>query len=261
MDGGSAPKSPPSDARSTTAAGTALRLAQHRAIADPARRLALARWVVAETIQSQIRGARHYQRHGLADAGACLARLRSLQSQAEEAVEHAALSGIEGSASAAWFALLGEVLQPPWQFTQRVRRPPTDPVNALLSLGYTFLLNRVRAQCEALGLEIALGALHEFRPGRPSLACDAMEPWRIPAVDRWVVEVCNQGRLTPGDFLVQERAVRLQPSVFGRVVMMWEEHWQQANMSRHLQSWLEEWVRRLRRAGAEAGASGAHEEV
>lgn len=70
------------------------------------------------------------------------------------------------------------------------RRPPsyarTGPANALPGLHCTFLLNRVHALCEARGLEIALGALHEYRPGRPSLPCHVMEPLRVPAVDRWV---------------------------------------------------------------------------
>ena len=82
----------------------------------------------------------------------------------------------------------GQLLRPPWRFVQRVRRPPTDPVNALLSLGYTWVLTRTVARCEAAGLEVNLGGLHDYRPGRPSLACDLMEPLRVPAVDRWVEE-------------------------------------------------------------------------
>ena len=61
----------------------------------------------------------------------------------------------------------------------------------MLSLGYTWLLARTVARCEAEGLEVNLGGLHEYRPGRPSLACDLMEPLRTPAVDRWVVLVCT----------------------------------------------------------------------
>jgi CRISPR-associated protein Cas1 len=234
------------------ASSTALRLAQHRALADPARRLELARWMVAEKIRSQMAGARHYQRHAAAGAGRTLALLKQWHAEAATAADLAALGGIEGSASAAWFSLLGEVLQPPWTFTRRVRRPPTDPVNALLSLGYTFLLNRVRAQCEALGLEVALGALHEYRSGRPSLACDVMEPLRVPAVDRWVVELCNQGRLKPEEFMQDGQAVRLQPPVFGGVVASWEEHWQRGELTVRLQRWLEEWTHRLRSFGEPA---------
>src|SRR4051794_19751513 len=92
--------------------------------------------------------------------------------------------GFEGAASAAWFAFLGGLFEPPWSFRARARRPPTDPVNALLSLGYTWLLNRMNARAEAAGYEIYLGGLHEYRAGRPSLGCDLIESLRIPAVDR-----------------------------------------------------------------------------
>src|SRR5205085_1352949 len=71
---------------------------------------------------------------------------------------------------------------PPWTFPDRTRRPPTDPVKPLLSLGYTWLLGRVTARVEAAGYEPSLGGLHDYRPGRPSLGCDLIEPLRVPAV-------------------------------------------------------------------------------
>jgi CRISP-associated protein Cas1 len=212
------------------ASTTALRLSQHLVFAQEAWKRALACQTVAAKIDSQCHAARHYQRQGCRGAGAVLAELRAAREQCQPERGLDALRGIEGTASAAWFRLLGQVLRLPWRFVQRVRRPPTDPVNALLSLGYTWLLTRTVARAEALGLETALGALHEFRPGRPSLACDLIEPLRVPAVDRWVVTLCNQQHVTPGDFLTADGGVRLQPRVFARTLANWEEHWSAADM-------------------------------
>src|SRR5262249_6394669 len=158
----------------------------------------------------------HYQRQGAAAAGPVLQQLQQTAERCREATSLEQLRGLEGAASAAWFSLLGQLLRPPWQFPQRVRRPPTDPVNALLSLGYTWVLTRTVARAEAAGLEVNLGGLHEYRPGRPSLACDLMEPLRVPAVDRWLVQRLNQGEMTPADFVTEGGGIRLHPKAFGR---------------------------------------------
>lgn len=226
-----------------------LRLLQYRALLDGPTALEVARAVVVAKVRSQAAAARHYQRHGAA-SGPVLAQLAERERAAAQAVSLDELRGIEGAASAAWFRLLGEVLQPPWRFTQRVRRPPTDPVNALLSLGYTWLLTRTVARAEAAGLEVYLGALHDFHPGRPSLACDLMEPLRVPAVDRWVVQVCNGGRLAPDDFEAQDNGgIRLREGAFGRTLSEWESHWAQQKLWDDLERPVAELVSVLRRRG------------
>ncbi len=229
---------------------TALRVLQHVAFLDPAVRTELARRVVAEKIHSQVHAARHYQRQGCTEAGPLLARLRTLEDQCGAAPSSEVLRGVEGAASAAWFELLGTLLRPPWQFTQRRRRPPPDPVNALLSLGYTWLLTRTVARVEAAGLESALGALHEYRAGRPSLACDLMEPLRVPAVDRWVVALCNGSLIAPDDFREENGAVHLQSGVFGRILTGWQTHWIESEQDRALDGLVQGVVARLRAESA-----------
>lgn len=113
-------------------------------------------------------------------------------------------------------------------------------MNALLSLGYTWLLTRVNARAEAAGYEIYLGGLHEYRPGRPSLGCDLIEPLRVPAVDRWVVATCGQGELSPHDFRSEEAGgFRLHPAAFGRTLVSWERHWSGGRLDAILQQWLD----------------------
>jgi CRISPR-associated protein Cas1 len=234
------------------AAGTTLRLAQYRALTQPALRRDWAAAVVAAKLDSQLAAARHYQRHGDATARDVMTQVQALRARCE-AADLEALRGLEGAGSLAWFRLLGRLVAEPFRFEQRSRRPPLDPVNALLSLGYTFLLTRTVARCEAAGLEVALGGLHELRPGRPSLACDLMEPLRV-TVDRWVLLLCNQQRVGPGDFTAEGGGVRLQPGRFATILHHWEESWQGQGSDERLDEWVESriaWLRQCSPAPAE----------
>ena len=123
---------------------------------------------------------------GQASLAAAVRRLRTEQVTIES------LLGIEGAAGAAYFKAFGEAFAPGLQFQGRNRRPPRDPVNAVLSLGYTLLYHAALEALLAAGLEPAYGFLHEPCPGRASLACDLMEPFR-PLVD-WEIWVMLQNR-------------------------------------------------------------------
>lgn len=202
------------------------RVMQHRVLADEVRRSAIAREIVAEKIHSQAAASRHYQRQGKPVTGEQLKHLAALEEKSAASSSLPELLGLEGSASAAWFGVVGKLLNRPWQFRSRSRRPPLDPVNAALSLGYTLLYHRVVTACQAIGLEPGLGALHAYRAGRQSLACDLMEPLRVPVVDRWVIGLLNQRRVVPEDFLaVDGEGVRLTKEAFPRVIADWERQW------------------------------------
>lgn len=234
---------------------TGLRVLQHAATNDPAFRLATAAHWVGRKVQSQLTAARHYQRHGVAGAGAAMAALRRAAAAVPAAASVAQLRGVEGSASAAWFGLLGGVFTDPWSFPGRTRRPPTDPVNALLSLGYTWLQARAVARCEAAGLEVYLGTLHEYRPGRASLACDVVEPLRVPAVDRWAGPYLQRGSLTPDEFVQQEDGgFRLKPEAFGRTLKEWESHWLNEGPAEQLEQEVETLVGLIRQFGTNPSA-------
>lgn len=229
------------------------RIRQCSVVLDPQKRLLLARQIVADKIRSQIGGARHYQRHGFGRATDILARLAPFVERAEAAAEIRQLLGIEGAASAVWFELFAALVRKPFQFPKRARRPPTDPVNALLSLGYTLLLSRIEARLAALGFDAAIGILHELRPGRPSLACDHLEPLRVPAVDRWVLRVLNEGRLALIDFEAADNGgLRLTKQRFPKTVAGWESFWLELRGS----DMLDEQLRRFRKMVSDlAGAA------
>ena len=111
------------------------------------------------------------------------------------------MRGLEGAAAAAYYAAFPAMLvNGEMVFTGRNRRPPEDPVNALLSFLYTLLKNDVQSALEGVGLDPAAGFLHTLRPGRPSLALDLMEELRAPLCDRLAVALINRGQITKKHF-------------------------------------------------------------
>ena len=112
------------------------------------------------------------------------------------------LRGLEGAGSAAYFGVFNHlIICLTFEFHQRVRRPPTDPVNALLSLGYALLRHDLQSAVNLVGFDPYLGYLHTERYGRPSLALDLMEEFRPLVVDAVVLSAINNQRLKPQDFV------------------------------------------------------------
>lgn len=113
------------------------------------------------------------------------------------------LRGIEGEAAASYFAAFPQLIKnndPAFAFRGRNRRPPTDPVNALLSFVYTLLVHDCRSALEGVGLDPCVGFLHTDRPGRPSLALDLMEEFRAVFADRLVLSLINRKQIQAKDF-------------------------------------------------------------
>lgn len=119
------------------------------------------------------------------------------------------LLGLEGHASAVYYACFDQLLKGGWQFPGRVKRPPTDPINALLSFGYSVLTNQIVSLCHAVGLDPGLGMLHQAGFGKPALALDLIEAFRSIIVDSVVITMVNTGQVSPNDFENQLGAYRL----------------------------------------------------
>jgi CRISPR-associated protein Cas1 len=114
-----------------------------------------------------------------------------------------ALRGAEGEAAQNYFAVFDYLIrtdEPEIRFGGRSRRPPLDPVNALLSFLYTLLTHDCRSAAEGVGLDPAVGFLHRDRPGRPSLALDLMEELRPVLADRLALSLLNRRQLRVRDF-------------------------------------------------------------
>jgi len=123
-----------------------------------------------------------------------------------------AILGLEGAGSAAYFGSFGKLLSDPrqWPFPGRVKRPPTDPVNALLSFGYALLTNKVASAVQLVGFDHFVGYLHSSFYGRPALALDIMEEFRPVIVDSVVLTLLNNRMFTVDDFVVELGAYRLK---------------------------------------------------
>lgn len=134
-----------------------------------------------------------------------LAMILRRADKADETVD--ALRGSEGEAAALYFSVFNHMIrhpEPTFSFKTRSRRPPLDPVNALLSLFYTLLTHDCRSAAESVGLDPQVGFLHRDRPGRPSLALDLVEELRPVLADRLVLSLINRKQLKEGDFLTAE---------------------------------------------------------
>ncbi len=120
--------------------------------------------------------------------------------------------GLEGAGSAAYFSCFGKlpVNQAQWPFAGRFKRPPTDPVNSLLSFGYSLLTNKVASAVQHVGFDHFVGYLHSSFYGRPALALDILEEFRPVIVDSVVLTLLNNRMLTPADFVVELGAYRLK---------------------------------------------------
>lgn len=114
-------------------------------------------------------------------------------------IEMETLRGFEGGAAATYFSAYTEAFPDSLNFTNRNRRPPEDPVNAMLSLCYTLLHYEMVREIEVIGLDPVIGFYHQFEYGRESLACDLVELYR-PDVDRFVWEIFRDRVFTSRDF-------------------------------------------------------------
>ena len=137
------------------------------------------------------------------------------------------MRGAEGEAANVYFAVFDDLIRSPdpdIRFRGRSRRPPLDPVNALLSFLYTLLTHDCRSAAEGVGLDPAVGFLHRERPGRPSLALDLMEELRPVLADRLALSLFNRRQLRSGDFETRDGgAVLLSDSGRKTVLTAWQD--------------------------------------
>ena len=190
-----------------------VRTAQYRSSFEDGFRLRFARDLVAAKIHNQRTILRRNWR-GEADARkAALGRLKAARKSTGGAASVNELLGVEGDAAAIYFRAFAGLLAPPessgdpddlalFRFDARNRRPPTDPVNAMLSLAYAMLTRHFTVASAAVGLDPYRGFFHAPRYGRPALALDLMEPFRPLIADSVVLSAINTGEVTVDDFVV-----------------------------------------------------------
>jgi CRISPR-associated protein Cas1 len=173
-----------------------LRWQQYLALHDPARALALVR----ELVRAKIVNQRNMLLKRTTPTPATT-ELRCLARQAAMDASIDVIRGYEGRAAALYFGAFGGLItNDGFSFSTRNRQPPRDPVNILLSLGYTILVARIESLIWQTGLDVALGALHLPQNGKPALALDLAEEFRPIIVDAVVLRCINKRILAPDDF-------------------------------------------------------------
>ena len=207
------------------------RIAQYRAAFDERRSLAFARSLVS----AKIRNARVFLRRNFkagdeAERDGALKLMARFAERALHAPTEGELLGIEGEAAARYFRLFatmfGEAARafPEFSFEKRTRRPPADPVNAMLSLAYSLLTRTWLTTLSSVGFDPYLGFFHRPRFGRPALALDMMEPFRAILADSTVIQAINNGEVKPDGFVSAGPAVNLKAHTRRAFIVAYERH-------------------------------------
>lgn len=199
-----------------------LRVAQYRTFEDPEASLEIARAIVNGKIRNQRTLLRRNHPELPNEVHAELGRLAG---SARRIKRDDRLLGLEGMASRIYFAHFGQLLRSPlsFDFETRTRRPPTDPVNALLSFLYSLLLRDCVHACLQVALDPYLGFFHKLRYGRPSLALDLQEEFRPLIADSVVLTLMNNAMVDEGDFIRRGSACALRDGPRRRVIEAYEE--------------------------------------
>lgn len=204
-----------------------LRVAQYQKLQEMAFALELARSFVRGKVQNALalltRQHRNYPERGFEPYRQELTRLLPRLATAPTLET---LRGLEGTAARTYFQGFGLACRTELAFPGRRRRPPTDPINALLSFGYTLINAELTSLLDAMGYDPYIGFFHQLDYGRPSLALDLLEEFRVPAVDRLVLNLTNLRVLQQEDFVVDKDSggLRLQRQALGKFFRAYEEH-------------------------------------
>ncbi len=178
-----------------------LRQKQYALQADPSFSLALAKVFVRAKLSNALEFVREFNHN---HTGKCpenqIQRLAAMSENIESVKELESLLGNEGAAAAIYFDLFSNMLLHTFEFNGRKKRPATDPVNALLSFGYTLIYNEIESLLDGMGFDPYLGFYHEPRYGHATLASDLMEEFRTPLIDRLTLNLINNRVLKEDDF-------------------------------------------------------------
>lgn len=204
-----------------------LRRAQYRWADDDGKSTAVARLMVAAKIaNSRSVLMRELRNHGDNPVlQSAVEKLATSLRRAEHARSVEEAMGIEGDAANAYFGVFNELIRGSgFAFGGRVRRPPTDPVNALLSFVYSLITHECASALQGVGLDPYVGFLHKDRPGRVSLALDLLEEFRASWADRFVLTLINRRQIQLSDFVTEASgAVRLTDDARKKLLTAYQE--------------------------------------
>jgi CRISPR-associated protein Cas1 len=199
-----------------------VRIAQYDASLDADFALGMARQFIKAKFQGQIDTLHKWRRNGWLLDGDPTDDLLELRRTLDDRVTLTDLVGLEAVAARTYFQGLGSALPPPFAWQGRHRRPPTDPVNALLSLTYMMVVGETVSACYTAALDPLIGFLHQLDYGRPSLALDILEPLRACYCDHLVMRLLQAETLSSEDFTITDEGCRLSPEGFREYLTHYE---------------------------------------
>jgi len=222
-----------------TAGNVLLRRKQFRWADDEEASTAISRLIVAAKIANArsvlLREIRNHGENGALKIAASKLAVSCRRAKHASSVDEA--RGIEGEAAATYFSVFNELIRGPgFVFGGRVRRPPTDPVNAMLSFAYSLITQECVSALAGVGLDPYVGFLHKDRPGRSSLALDLLEEFRSPWADRFVLTLINRRQFQLTDFLTEASgAVRMSDEARKQFLVAYQERKQVEVMHPYLE--------------------------
>ena len=197
---------------------TLIRQHQYDVAADPQRCLELAKSFVSGKLTNAFRFGKR-QRTRNTEAHVALEAVSKTLNKLKAAKSLEALLGYEGSGTASHYSAFRQFLAYDWGFTARQFRPPPDPINAMLSLGYTLLHNHVYTFINVVGFDPYCGFFHQPKHGHAALASDLMEEFRQIIVDGYVLSLINNKRVRPEDFKQTNKGIRFTKEALDRFLM------------------------------------------
>lgn len=201
-----------------------LRWRQFETASSPEARLAISKSIVKGKLLNQRALLQRAKREGVWGLAGAIQQLGILAKKVDSVTDMNALRGLEGAGAAEYFRQWPKLIrQVGFRFPGRVRRPPTDPVNSMLSFGYMLLMNEVFSACHIVGFDPYLGFFHMDKYGRPALALDLMEEFRPVLVDSLVLSLINKRVIDPEDFVTEiGGATRMRPHALRKFLAAWE---------------------------------------
>ena len=205
---------------------TLIRKQQYAVAENPQQCLELAKCFVHGKLTNAVRFVQR-QRTQNAEVKSAVHTMRQTLDRLERADSLESLLGYEGSGTAAYYRAYRQFLTHNWGFTKRQFRPPPDPINAMLSLGYTLLHNHVYAFNNVVGFDPYCGYFHQPRHGHAALASDLMEEFRQIIVDGYVLSLVKNNRIRPEDFEQTSKGIRFTKEALDRFLVRYYGRMQQ----------------------------------
>lgn len=225
-----------------------LRFSQYELYNNMDKRMITARIIVENKCRNQIALLEHHRWEGTPyDCQPDKDKIEEMISKIQAAETSNELMGLEGMSSRIYFGAFRYMLHSDFEFNGRNRRPPKDPVNILLSLAYTFLTREVSSVLCSESFEMYLGFLHGIRYGRKSLALDIVEEFRQPAVDRFVINMCNKRIFNKFDFDTEGERVSFNEEGFKKFCIEFDS-WMKGEDGPNFRGLIKRQASRLKKA-------------